>query len=466
MHRMAGSDRRGARPPHRQRRLGPLLLAAALLAGSATAQAMSFAEVMSAARDNDAQYRAARHELESTRLGVPIARAQLLPAVGLNLSQSEVSGSRQFFNTLNQEAKVQLQYSSPTTNLAMRMPLYNREARARYDQSQVQADAAEAVFRSRGLELVDRAGSAYLQVLLADDGIVLAQSQQTNLEGQLGRAEQRFKRGEGTRTEQAIAQAAVDLAKVKVLEARDQADLARRNLKRVTGREAPQLNQLAADFVPGAEDAGRLAEWMELAERNSPNLQARQQFLMSARLGVERQQAGHHPRVDLVASIARSENDSINNLGQTSVLKTLGLQVNVPIYSGGGVDAGVKQAVQDQARAEQELRNERETIQVEVQRNHQAVANGAVRIAAYRRAVQSSEVAFTGATRAQALGMGTISDVLDAQTRLFSAQRDLAQARYDYLLARLRLMVAAGMVMDEVVGDVDRHLPVRQAAAR
>jgi len=443
-----------------------LLLVVSLLMATGTVRAMTFAEVMAAARENDAQFRASQHELEAMRLGVPIARAGLLPSVGISVQQSEVSGSRQFFNNLNQENKVQLAYSSPQSNLTMRMPLFNREARARYDESQTQAEAAEAVFRARSLELVERTGTAYLQVLLSDDGIRLAESQVANVEGQLSRAEQRLKRGEGTRTEQATAQAAVDLAKVKVLEARDQADLARRSLKRVTGREVPRLNQLTADFMPGATDAGELFEWLELAERNNPVLRARQQNLMSARLGVERQRAGHFPRVDMVASISRNENDSINNLGQTSVLKTLGVQVNVPIYSGGGVDAGVKQALQDQARSEQELRNERETIQIELQRNHQAVANGASRIEAYRRAVQSSEVAFKGAARSQELGLGTVTEVLDAQTRLYSAQRDLATARYDYLLARIRLLVQAGAAMDDVVSDVDRHLPVRQAQAR
>lgn len=446
--------------------LRPLALSALLLLAGTAAQAMSFAEVVAAARANDAQYRASQHELEAVRLGVPIARASLLPAVGINVSQSEVSGSRQFFNALNQEAKVQLAYSAPTSSLALRMPLYNREARARYDQSQVQVEAAEQVFRSRGLDLVERAGTAYLQVLLSDDGVDLAVAQLANVEGQLQRAEQRFKRGEGTRTEQATAQAAVDLAKVKVLEARDQADLSRRNLRRVTGRETSRLNQLAADFIPGPTDAGTLFDWLERGERNSPMLQARQQNLMAARLGVERQQAGHYPRVDLVANIVRNENDSVNNLGQTSVLKTLGVQLNVPIYNGGGVDAGVRQALQDQSRAEQDIRNERENMQVEVQRNHQSVANGAGRIEAYRRAVLSSEVAFKGAVRAQELGMGTVTEALDAQTRLYAAQRDLAQARYDYLLARMRLLVVAGAGMEEVVSDIDRLLPVQQPQTR
>lgn len=457
------------RPGHSHRRSLRCTVLAALASGlltAGTAQAMSFAEVFAAAREHDAQYRAAGHDLESARLGVPIARAGLLPSVGLSYSKSDVSGTRSFYNSLNQEVQVQVAYASPQTALSLRLPLFNKEAMARYDQTQAQAEAAASVYRSRGLELMDRVGTAYLQVLLAVDARGLAQSQLAAVQGQLVRAEQRFKRGEGTRTEQAMAQATLDLAKVKLIEAEDQIDISRRTLKRLTGNDTQALNQLAPDFVPTEITPNRLVDWLELAERNSPTIQARQQALMAARLGVDRQRAGHYPRVDLVASIARNENESLNNLGQTSVLKSLGVQVNVPLYNGGGIDASVKQALADQARVEEEIKVEREAVQIEVQRNFQSVSTGISRIEAYRRAVESSEVAYRGAVRAQEAGLGTTSEVLDAQARLYSAQRDLAQTRYDYLLARMRLLAMAGTAVDEVMVDVDRHLPVPPASAK
>jgi len=443
-------------------------LATSLLGGllATPAQAMSFAEVFAAARAHDAQYRAAGYDLQSAQLGVPIARSALLPSVGLTASRSDVTGTRSFYNSANQEAQVQLAYSSPQTALSLRMPLFNKEAKARYDQSKVQAEAAESVYRSRGLELMDRVGTAYLQVLLASDARVLADSQLVAVQGQLSRAEQRFKRGEGTRTEQAMAQAAVDLAKVKVIEADDGIELARRTLKRLTGNDTPLLNRTAPDFMPTEIAPNRLGDWLELAERNSPTIQARQQNLMAARLNVDRQRAGHYPRVDLVASIARSENETLNNLGQTSVLKSLGVQVNVPIYNGGGIDASVKQALSDQARIDEEIKVEREAVQIEVQRNFQSVSTGIGKVDAYRRAVESSEVAYRGAVRAQEAGLGTVADALDAQARLYSAQRDLAQTRYDYLLARMRLLAMAGTAVDDVMVDIDRHLPVPPAAAK
>lgn len=450
------------------RRLRRAALAAGLVAcgwlAALPSQAMSFAEVFAAARANDAQYRAQGYDLQAAQLGVPIARSALLPSANITLNRSEVTGSRQFYNAQNQEVKVQLQYASPQSALQVRMPLWNQEARARFEQAQVQVDAATQVYRSRGLELIDRVGTTYLQVLLAIDERTLALKQQEAVQAQLLRAEQRYKRGEGTRTEQALAQAAVDVAKVRVLETQDELLIAQRGLQRLIGRDAPELNLLAEDFLPGELLPNRLGEWLELAERNNPSLQARQQSLLAAKLGVKRQQAGHMPRVDLVASIARNENESLNNLGQTSVLKTVGVQVNVPLYSGGGVDASVRQALADQARVEEEVRVEREGMQLEVQRNFQLASTGGERIRAQRRAVESTELAYRGTLRAQEAGLSTTADALDAQARLYAAQRDLAKSRYDYLQARLRLMAFAGLPIDELVGDIDRQLPLQVAA--
>ena len=445
-----------------RRRFLPLKTAAAaavlLLAGGA--HAMNFAEAVAAAKSNDAPYRGAGHELESARQGVPIARAGLLPQVGLSTSYSDVHGTRSFFNSLNQEAKVGVAYTSPYASLQLRMPLFNGESWARLDQAQAQADQAESLYRARGLDLIDRVGTAYLQTLIAAESLALSEQERVSSEGQLKRSGERFKRGEGTRTEEALAQSNFDLARVKVFEAKDQLEVAKRALQRLTGRTVTDLNAISPEFLPDEAGHGSLYEWLETGVRNSPTLQVKQQALLAAQFNVKRQAAGHLPRVDLIASVTRSENESLTNLGQTSVLKSLGVQLNVPLYSGGGVSASVKQAVAEQQRAEEDLRNERENVEVQVQKNYLLVANGAARVQAYRRAAESSQVAYNGAVRAQEAGMGTTADVLDAQTRLFAARRDLAFARYDYLAARLRLKANAGLPLDEVTSDIDRLLPV------
>jgi protease secretion system outer membrane protein len=130
----------------------------------------------------------------------------------------------------------------------------------------------------------------------------------------------------------------------------------------------------------------------------------------------------------------------------------------MPLYSGGGVAASVDQAQADLARAEADLRSQRETVEVDVQRYHQAVTAGAAKIDAYRQAVASAELAVLGAERALEAGVGTTTAVLEAEAQLYTSRRDFAQTRYDYLLARLRLFAQAGVPADELVADIDRLL--------
>lgn len=427
---------------------------------------MGFAEAYDAALQHDAQYRSAGHERETARLAVPIARSALLPSIGLSVSGSDVSGTREFPNSLNQQVTTRVEYSSPQANLAVRMPIFNYEALRRVDQAKVQSEAAESVFRVRALDLIDRLGAGYLQVLLSFEGKALATSLVESLKQQLLQAERRAQQGEGTPVDVARTQANLDLARVREVEADDQIRLSLRQLRRITGLEAQPLRQVPDDYMPGPLQPHGLEDWLELAMRQNPSLKARELAVEAARMAVQRQYAGHLPRLDMVASVSHSQNESLSNLNQTSSLRSIGLQLSIPLYSGGGVDASVKQAVADQARVEEEVRVERENVSLEIQRQHQAVALGASRIVAYKVAVDSAALALQGSQRALEMGLSTNHDVAEAQARYSSARRELAQARVDYLISRLRLMVHAGMPMADVVADLDRALVPTVAAVR
>lgn len=438
-----------------------LLPALALLAGPV--QAMSFAESVQAARQFDAQYQAARHERDAASLAVPLARSNLMPSVSFNASGSLVSGSREFPNALNQQVRIPVEYEAPQAALQMRTAIFAPELLARLRLAHAQRESAELLYDSRGLELVDRTVTAYLQVLLAHENTKLAAAEIGSLQVQRTRAEQRFERGEGTRTDVAQLQSALELARVRELEAADALDAAQRAMRRLTGVPLTRVHDLAGtDRLPALPAAG-LDEWLALAEAQSPVLCIRRMNIEAASAGIERARTGHLPRLDAVATLSRSRNESLTSLNQVSTLKSIGLQFVLPIYSGGGVDATIRQAVSDRARAEEELRDERETVQVDIQRLHNLVVTGGPKLQAYARAVAAAEVTLEGATRAQSAGAGTMTEVVEARTRRMTTLRDLAQARYEHLAARARLMIQAGVPAVEIVSDVDRALTVETA---
>jgi protease secretion system outer membrane protein len=217
--------------------------------------------------------------------------------------------------------------------------------------------------------------------------------------------------------------------------------------------------------IPVGVFPDRLGDWLEMAVRQSPTLKARERYVEAARLGVRRQFAGHLPRVDVVSSLSRSESDSINTIGQTQTLRSVGVQLTIPLFSGGGVDASVKQAEARRQQAEEDSRNEREAIEVDVQRYFQAIGNGTQKILAYKTAVDSTALAWQGAQRSLDMGLGTMNDIADAQTAHFTAQRDLVQARIDQLISLVRLKVRAGVPFAEVTADLDNLLSAGSAAS-
>lgn len=442
------------------RRVHKFAAVAAACAIAGSAQALSFGEALQAALKFDGQFQASGHELASARESVPIARASLLPSVTLSAARTNVTGSREFPNSLNQQVQVPVDYAAPQYNLQLRTPLFNYEAFSRYRQAGAQLLSAESLYEVRRLELAERTGAAYLQALLAHENAGLAKAELESLQAQQQRAEQRLLRGEGTRTEVAQTQASVDVARVRLLEAQDVLAVALRALRRNTGVETVRLNNLDPAGVLAPLAPMNLQDWIDRAESNSPLLRTRRSNIQAASFNVDRNRAAHLPRLDLVAGVSRSRNESVSNLNQQSSLRSIGIQLNVPLYSGGGIDASVRQALAERARAEEELRVEREAVQLEVLRQYAIVANADAKIEAYRQALNSSEVAVEGITKALAAGLATTADVIDAQSRRYAAQRDLAQARYEVLAARMRLMMQAGLPVTEVAADLDRALTV------
>ncbi len=447
------------------RRPSRCLLLGAAWALSCGAQAMSFSQALDAARSNDATYRAAALEYDAAQFGVPIARAQLLPVVSLNANEANVTGSRRFPNAQNQEVRLPLDYNTPQASLNLRMPLFNFDAISNFRLAQAQTDVAEAVFRTQGMDLVERLATAYMQTLLAEDVRRLAEAQVKAYEIQAGQTERRLLRGEGTRVQVAQAQATLDVARARLLETLDQVEVARLRLERLTGVPRASVDVLALVHAATPLFPDRLGDWLEMAVRQSSTLQARERNREVAKQATRRQQAGHLPRLDLVASVSRNENDSTNNIGQSSALRSVGVQLSVPLFNGGGVRAGVQRALVQQAVVEEEVRTEREAIEVDVQRHFMAVLNGEKKVVAFARAVESTALAVQGSRRALETGLGTNSELAEAQSVFSAATRDLAQARIDTLLSRARLMMRAGMPIQEVAQEIDRVLVAAPAPA-
>jgi protease secretion system outer membrane protein len=268
----------------------------------------------------------------------------------------------------------------------------------------------------------------------------------------------RFEQGEGTRTEVAEARANLSLTMAQWADSKDQMTNARELLNSLTGLNQPFLVRLGDEFTPPPLVPATLREWQEKAVAANPDVQARRYLVDAADALVARSNAGHMPRLDLVASVSNSRNESVSSLNQTVNQSAIGLQLNIPIYSGGAVKAAVTQAIAEKSKAEAEWLNEKRSLEVEVSRLFQVIQTGKSKLLAYEDVLDASRTALEGTLKGQASGLRTNADVLEAVRKVFQAQRDLAQARYDHIFQRLRLFNKAGVPADSVVSYIDELL--------
>ena len=434
------------------RAFGVLLSAAAVL----PVWALDFDQAYRAASENDATIRAARSAADAGRERLPQARAQQLPNVSLSAGRTHNDLTSK---TLGQPETRGNQYYSGSQALSVRQPIYRPLINASVRQAQAQVEDAEAALERDEQALVTRVAEAYFDALLARDQLSLVTAQKKTYTTQVDAARKGFASGSGTRTDVDEAQARLDLTLAQELEAQQNVEFTHRRLAVITGSEVDALAVLdVARFSPSAPVPASLDAWVERAERASPELASLRAQVEAARLEIDKAQAGHKPTLDVVAQWSRTNSDSVISVNSRYDNKTIGLQLSVPLYSGGYVSSTVRQAVAAHDRARELLEAARRDLGVRVHREFRGVTEGVLRVAALEQAVRSADQALLSNQMSFKAGMRTSLDVLNAEQQRTLALRDLAQARYVYMLSSLRLESLAGEDRQSIVAKVNRWL--------
>jgi protease secretion system outer membrane protein len=288
-----------------------------------------------------------------------------------------------------------------------------------------------------------RVVSAYLDVLFADDQVALskvARDMYTEMMHVNGRL---FEKGEGTKTDMLETQARLDLAEAQLTEAQDNAVAARDTLAGIIGMDPGPLDRLGEHFRPNISP-GSFEEWETTARAHNHELAASRLAVENARLEIGKQRAGHYPRLDAIAAYSRGDSESINTYDQNSVNRSIGFQLSLPIYQGGAINASTRQAAAGYGRAQSDLDARTNKVMVELRKAHSVVLSSVHKIEALEKAVASGQLLMRATEQSIKGGVRINLDLLNAQQQLYTSQRDLAQARYSYLIGLMRLRAAAG----------------------
>jgi outer membrane protein/protease secretion system outer membrane protein len=414
---------------------------------------MDLRQIYQAALVQDATIRASRASTDAGRERLPQARAGLLPSISASAGRNNNNLDSTAPNVLGQSTTTNDKYFSDNRALQLRQPLFNMQRWLQFEQAKSVVAEAEATLDRDLQNLVVRVAGSYFETLLADEQLDLVLAQKTTYTALLDAAQKGLAAGSGTRTDIDDARARLDMAVAQELEARQNQDLTRRQLQMLVNQPVAgvaKLNVAALKLL--SPQPNSLEDWTLKAEQNSPEIKALQARLAASRREVGKAQAGHLPTLDAVAQWSNSGSENITRINSRYENKTLGLQLNVPLYSGGYVNSAIRQALAEQTRAEESLEALRRDLGVRVHKEFRGVTEGVLRVKALMQAVNSAQQMMKSTQMSLKAGSRTQLDVLNAQQQYTLAKRDLAQARYVYLMSKVKLSALAG---DDALASVD-----------
>lgn len=435
-------------------------IAVGLLFGGIQAQVSGadLLEVYRAAQENDPVFQAARYEFEAAREKIPQVRAGLLPTLSLSGSDDHTHGSASFDGA----AYISRGVHAWTWTLRLTQPLFRLDKFIAYREAGAQFEAAVAQYAQAEQALTLRVSAAYLAVLAAQKNIEVAQTQRKAATEQLALAQHGYEAGTHAVTDVHEDRSRAELARAELIAAQNELEVRRAELEKIIGQVPETLTGAGFEkIIPRLQPEDATA-WIAQARENNPSVLAPQATLRALELDVGKTRAEYLPTLDMVAAV--SQNYSSSSLATPSSFASrigssmAGVQLTMPLYEGGATRSRVTEAIANRNRAAAELESARRQAATDARQSYSAVVSGLARITALEAAVESGISAVEGNQAGYDLGIRMNIDVLDAQQQLYSAQRDLVQARYDTLLEGMKLKAVAGVLNETDVVMVNSML--------
>ncbi len=434
------------------------LWALLMLSAIPQANALGLFQVYEQALRNDPVFLGAMKERDAGLENRNIGLSGLLPHASWSYNKGRNDSQATYKSEGRPDTHEDRHYNSFGSTLSVQQPIIDYEAYASYRKGVAQALFADQAFRGKSQELLVRVLSAYSQALFTRDQIEIAQAKKKAFEQQFKQNRQMFDKGEGTHTDILEAESRYELAGAEEIEAYNEQDAALRELAALMGVGQINIEQLTPlrvpfrflNLTPATYEA-----WNSLAMSENPDLASQRQLLEVAHQEVNRNRAGHLPKLNAYATVRSVESDSGNTYNQRYDTNTIGFEVSVPLYAGGGVSASTRQASRNLEQAEYDLEGKTRETMIQLRRQFNACTTGVQKIRAYDKALASAEALVVSTRYSIAGGERVNLDALNAEQQLYSTRQDLAKARYDYLMAWIKLHYYAGTLTDEQLAKVD-----------
>ncbi|TVO66137.1 TolC family outer membrane protein [Spiribacter aquaticus] len=389
------------------------------------------------------------------------AKARRLPNLSLDARYTDAryetgdvridpeTGTREQF--LNTTTKTSYNYGINLTQ-----PIYDRGVSTNLAEARARREVADAELGATRQALAAQVAEAYLRVLRARANRSLAQAEANAYRARWDQMERRLTRGLASQVDVLDARVRFETALSDIAQASNELDAARLGLERLTGRNPDQLLSATPQSMPlsDAPTDGRVAQWLEQAGRSNPTVAVERERLTRASETVSVRRAERFPRVSLEARY--SDTNATDQLIQGTDARVL-LRLQVPLFSGGGLTAGVDEARARRMAQSAALEDARRQAVIDTRAAVNELRNAQRRIQVSRQALDTAKAQVEASEEGLEVGVRDLVEVLDARAQLFSIRRDLAEAGYDYLIAQVRLKTTTGEFQPTDLRELDQR---------
>lgn len=444
-------------------RICAVVLAALLYPAAAGADdAVGLMTVYEDALEADSQLNAAEHGVEAAREREREAFGAWLPSVSANASIDEVRRDEEEGGIgAGDDPR---EFSREQYSIQLEQPIFSARSSARLNQSQHRTESTRFDRRAQRQQVIQRATEAYLRVLLAEIQTELAEGEVEALEKEKRRVEGLYERQLVSRADRADIEAALAEARSEVVRNRNNIADAYQGLREITNRRYGELQPLSEDIKIAPPDPGNIDAWLDKTRDNNPRLRAAELSQRASREQVAVERAGHYPSLDLVAShsifddVDDDEDTQLGTQGREFDETTIGLQLSIPLYSGGQVSASSRAAQAEAAQLKDEVVGLHRALEREVRSAFRDVERAELTIDALEQSVAAKEALVESVQEELEVGRRSVVDLLDARSERLRARFGLAEAKVNYLNARVRLHAAAGILDRASVAWLDSQL--------
>jgi len=405
----------------------------------APAQAMGILEVQDLALASDPQLLAAQARSDAAGAGKLGAWSNFLPQLSGNRSRSRTYNQNQSTSFRDTRG---IKFVSQSWSLRADLSLFRWSNFAQLDRAEWSTAQGRANYTAAYQSFLVRVSTIYFGVLGAEDNLNFARSEEKAIGRQLDQAKQRFDVGLTAVTDVHEAQASFDAAQARTIVAENALDDAYEALRELTGEEIKHVDGLVEDIPLLRPDPEEIETWVDTAVAGNPGIATRIAAKKIAEADIEVARSGYFPTVDL--NFQRQSGQRGGVFGGSTTDNSVGININVPIFTFGKVTSQVRVAAFNAEAAEQDLVQQQRLVRRQTRNNFRLVVADISTVQARKQAVISAQSALDATQAGFEVGTRTIVDTLLSQRQLYDAQRQYAQARYDYLLAVLKLKQSAG----------------------